>query len=51
MVFLRNSGVDRVERTGEDAVRVEGVDESTLGPVLETWRSLHPDVETDIVHE
>jgi hypothetical protein len=48
IVFLRNSGAVLVERIDANAVRVADVDESWLAAVLETWRSLHPDVEAEM---
>jgi hypothetical protein len=48
IVFLRNSGVDGVTRNGGD-VEVAGLGEERLAKILDTWRSLHPDLSTEVV--
>jgi hypothetical protein len=50
MVFLRNTGVEGVTRSGSD-VQIADWDEGTLAPIIETWQSLHPGVTAQIVRE
>jgi hypothetical protein len=48
IVFLRNSGIDVVTRSGVD-VQVAGLDEERLARILDTWRELHRGVSTEVV--
>lgn len=51
IIFLRNSGIGSVRRFGSGAVRVGGIEEADLRPILDTWRSLHADVQVELVPE
>ena len=50
IVFLRNSGVVGVARSGAD-VEVAGMDEDPLTRILDTWRGLHPNVRAVLIRE
>ena len=48
MVFLRNTGVEGITRSGAD-LQIAGLEEERLAPILETWQGLHPGVTARIV--
>jgi hypothetical protein len=50
MVFLRNSGLEGITRSGAD-VLIAGLEEENLTRILETWQSVHPGVTARILRD